>query len=62
MLKSYNKKLKKLRLNPRLSLLCSSTLVLFIQLLTLHLYLGPVQMDWSFNVLKDDLTSKVSGK
>ena len=43
MRKTYNKKLKKFRLNTRLRLLRSSTLVLSLQLLTLHLYLGPNQ-------------------
>ena len=59
--KFYNEKLK-FRLNLRLSMLRSSTLVFSIYLLILHLLLGTNQsLSGLLNVWKDHMASKVSG-
>ena len=61
----YNKNLKQFRLNQRLSLLHilhNSTLVLSIQLLSLHLYLGLKSLSSLLYILKDHLASKMSGE
>ena len=60
--KIYNKELKLFRLNPTLSLLRSTILVLSIQPITFSLYFGLNQsLGELLNVWKDHLASEVSG-